>query len=237
MTNSSGLLFDSSQHLTLGMSFVDETFTRATCCLAAPAQLMLNPKVEHFLIDEVGPTSDLEVLNPNSAGGASVTIIVCITIVYTDNNAVDPTEQLTKDIDTIMNVDDWQDNCGIDGTNACVVFENTDIRMIAPAMSQRPGIVSIQEVTEFTAAGTNITVILSMYDLRCANGEDCSPSEVSPMDLDDLDNSGSGISFGVVDQSIFNNGLCTAASFDDPYVAVLLGQSFDWSGEDRSWYK
>lgn len=161
-------------------------------------------------------------------GGA--TIIIRITIVYTDNNSADPTAQLTEMFDVEVVPDDWNEPCSY--TDNCVVFENDEILMFAPPTVDGFSVLSMDSVNAFTA-DSDVNVLSTKCDLRCADATACDEFEPTPGALDP---EGPGIDFGVPQQSTFNNGFCNPSIFDDPHVAGLRGQRYDWAGEDGGWY-
>lgn len=197
-------------------------------------QIIFSSKVEWLLIDNLSDKG-LGALNPNS-GLSEATIIIRIIIIYVDNTADNPNLQKTTSFDIPVDREDWSDACGYNGDTDCVVFENDDIKMFAPPAPGQPGVLSANEVTAFTAPGTDIRVISSSCDVRCDNGQDCSPVEGTVVSNGDLDFDGSGLPFGIPTQSSFFNGFCLGSTFDDPHVTGLRGQRFDWSGEDGGWY-
>ncbi|MEP6167814.1 MAG: hypothetical protein ABJ208_03850, partial [Rhodopirellula bahusiensis] len=176
-------------------------------------------------------------LNPFVQGNPSVAIVIRITLLYTDNNAVDTTEQLTLVFDVVVEPDDWDTTPCSFLKEDCVVFQNDEIIMFAPDIPGLNGraVISLDALNEFTS-DSDVNVISTTCDVRC---EDTSPectaaeNDVSGADLDPV---GPGTLFGIPNRNTFNNGFCDPSIFDDPHVNGLRGQRYDWFGEDGGWY-
>ncbi|CAM9584751.1 unnamed protein product, partial [Ectocarpus sp. 8 AP-2014] len=189
-------------------------------------QLTLNSRIVELLVS--GDDANAGDLNPAVLGvGASFNIIIIMTIVYTDNTAADPSEEKMNVFEVVVTPDDWTDVACSYLEDDCVVFENEELFMFAPDAPGGFATLSLDAVNEINA-NTDINVIISTKcTLVCENASDCDS---------DLDPADSGVDFGVVQQSTFNNGFCTPRIWDDPHLTGLRGQHFDWYGEDGGWY-
>lgn len=161
--------------------------------------------------------------------GSSVTIIVRMTIAYTDNNPDNDPNPPDLVFEVVVEPQDWNDKPCSYLEEDCVVFENDEILMFAPDAPGGFATLTVNAVSTFTA-DTDINVISSKCDVRCQVAGECETLNAA------LAPSGGGIDFGVPVQSVFNNGFCNPSIFSDPHVAGLRGQRFDWSGEDGGWY-
>lgn len=199
-------------------------------------QIRFTDEARYLLIDRNQDGTGIGAIHPAIRGLPNVDIIVRITITYTNNNAANPTEQFVEVFDTPVAPGDWGRSCGYDGTRNCAVFENEEIKLLAPVTTTSPGILTVESVQAFTAPGTNINVVSTFCDVRCVRGVRCRPFETGPVEAGSLGFFTDGVPFGEVVQTGFSSGLCNGGFFGDPHMSGLPGQSFDWSGEDGGWY-
>ena len=198
------------------------------CCVNL--QLVLNPLVVVLLVsDGVSSAGDLNPAVLEAAGVTPVSIIIRITLVYTDNIAADPSQRLSLVFEVVVEPGDWNEMPCSYLEEDCVVFQSDGILMFAPDAPGGFATLSLDALTQFTA-DSDINIVSNVCDVRCQNAGECSAFDTS------LEPSGAGIQFGTPVQSTFNNGFCNPTIFDDPHVTGLRGQRYDWSGEDGGWY-
>ena len=198
------------------------------CCVNL--QLVLNPLVVVLLVsDGVSSAGDLNPAVLEAAGVTPVSIIIRITLVYTDNTAADPSQRLSLVFEVVVEPGDWNEMPCSYLEEDCVVFQSDGILMFAPDAPGGFATLSLDALTQFTA-DSDINIVSNVCDVRCQNAGECSAFDTS------LEPSGAGIQFGTPVQSTFNNGFCNPTIFDDPHVTGLRGQRYDWSGEDGGWY-
>ena len=192
-------------------------------------QLILNPVVVVLLVsDGVTNAGDLNPAVLEAAGLTPVAIIIRITLIYTDNTASNPLQQLSLVFEVVVEPGDWNDSPCSYLEEDCVVFQSDGILMFAPDAPGGFATLSLDALTQFTD-DSDINIVSNTCDVRCQNAGECGDLNTS------LEPSG-GILFGTPVQSTFNNGFCNPSIFDDPHVTGLRGQRFDWSGEDGGWY-
>lgn len=184
---------------------------------------MLNPQIVVLLVSGVDVNAgDLSptVLEP------AVTIIIRMTIVYTDNNPDNPSNPPPLVFDVVVEPQDWHPVPCSYLQEDCVVFDNDEILMFAPNAVGGFATLTLDAVNDFTAQ-TDINVVSTKCVLLCQDAGECAAS---------LDPSGVGIDFGVPVQSVFNNGFCNPSIWGEPHLTGLRGQRYDWFGEDGGWY-
>lgn len=145
--------------------------------------------------------------------GLVIDIIVRITLTYTEGS--DPTQKTTV-FDVIVRPEDWNEPCSYQGgPGSCIVFQNDEVRLIAPSVrGANDAVLSLDSVTAFTSAG-DITVVQGVCDVRCADSGICNIFEdVSAGILAaDLDPSGQGIGFAeTITTSTLFGGFCTTGA-------------------------
>ncbi|CAM9544860.1 unnamed protein product, partial [Laminaria digitata] len=199
-------------------------------CCGMCTQIMLNPVVVVLLI-AVGTENGGE-LNPIILGNTDVTIVIRLTLLYTDNLG-DPNVQLSLVFDVVVEPEDWNQTPCSYLQEDCIVFQNDEILMFAPDAPGGFTTLSIEALNQFTA-NSNINIISNTCDVRCQVGSDC--GDIQDSTGANLASGGVGTLFGIPTQSTFNNGFCDPSIFDDPHVTGLRGQRYDWSGEDGGWY-
>eukprot|EP00752_Nemacystus_decipiens_P011582 g10286.t1 len=181
-------------------------------CCGMCTRLVLSSTIVVLLISGTDPTAGN--LSPIVAD-PDVTIIIRITIIFTDNNAADTNMEQSLIFDVTVVPDDWNPEPCSYLEDDCVVFENDEIIMFAPDFVGGFATLSLEAVNEFTA-DTDINVISTACDLVQEGQPD--------------------VAFGEPDRSRFNAGFCDPSIWNDPHVSGLRGQRFDWSGEDGGWY-
>ena len=174
-------------------------------------------------------------LNPFVPGNPRAAILIRITLTYTDNNALNPTEQLILVFDVIVQPEDWtQTPCSFLQRD-CIVFRNDEIIMFAPDRVGGFAIVSLESLSVFTAQ-SDVDIISTICDVRCeVNSSECTEAEIAVAGAN-LSPVGSGTPFGIPVLSTFNNGFCIPVVVEDPHVSGLRGQRYDWFGDDGGWY-
>ena len=174
-------------------------------------------------------------LNPFVEGNGSVTIIIRITLLFTDNNALDPTEQEIDVFDVVVEPDDWTTTPCSYLQQDCEVFRNDEIVMFAPDVVGGFAVLSIDAKRVFSVQ-SDVNVISTTCNVRCQfPAPECTEAEDDVTGAN-LDVTGLGTPFGTPVQNTFNNGFCNPSIFDDPHVNGLRGQRYDWCGEDGGWY-
>lgn len=189
-----------------------------------PTQLILNPQIVLLLISGADPNAGD--LNPAVLGGNKVTIIVRMTITYTDNNPDNDPNPPPLVFEEVVEPDDWNDDPCSYLEDDCVVFDNDDILMFAPDAIGGFATLSLNEVNAFTAQ-SNVTITNTTCDVRCMEAGECATA---------LEPAGTGVAFGIPNNNTFNNGFCDPSIWNDPHVTGLRGQRYDWFGEDGGWY-
>ena len=113
-------------------------------------------------------TDDGGRLNPSVEGNPSVAIIIRITLIYTDNNASNPTQQLTLEFDVVVQPGDWNPTPCSFLLGHCIVFQNDEIIMFVPDIPGPNGrtVVSLDALSDFTAQ-SDVNVISTICDVRC----------------------------------------------------------------------
>ena len=92
------------------------------CCVNL--QLVLNPLVVVLLVsDGVSSAGDLNPAVLEAAGVTPVSIIIRITLVYTDNTAADPSQRLSLVFEVVVEPGDWNEMPCSYLEEDCVVFQ------------------------------------------------------------------------------------------------------------------
>ena len=144
-----------------------------------------------------------------------ITIIIRMTITYIDLTiAGNPT--FVEIFDVTVYPEDWREPCSYTGTT-CITFQNDDIRLIAPPAVGGFSVLSIPDVAAFTA-DSNVVVVNSTCDLRCADPDVCDPIVANSTELSlttlspgDLEPDGNGVSFAISSTAQFISGFCTTS--------------------------
>lgn len=173
--------------------------------LACPAQLTLNPLVVTLLVS--GADANAGDLNP-AVLTPGVTLIIRMTIVYTDNNPANDPNPPPLVFEVIVEPEDWIDPpCSYLEVN-CKVFENNEMIMFAPNAPGGFATLSLFEVAAFSAQ-SDVNVVSTTCDVRCQAVGECGGINAL------LEPSQAGIPFGTPVQSGFNNGFCNPVVDED----------------------
>eukprot|EP00904_Undaria_pinnatifida_P007796 jgi/Undpi1/4146/HiC_scaffold_16.g07513.m1 len=206
-----------------------------TCTLVTFFQVII------FLLIKVGDFNGGQ-LNPfvlTASGIQAVTIIIRITLTYTETTNGVTSGPLIIVFESIVEEGDWNPSPCSYIEEDCIVFENDDVILFAPDNVGGTGVLSIFALNEFTSSDS-VTVDAESCDVRCQDAGVCDnfvlPPTVTSSNTIDLDPDGDGTDFGTIVQSVFNTGFCNPSIFDDPHVNGLRGQRYYWSGEDGGWY-
>ena len=179
--------------------------------------------------DGIASAGDLNPAVLEAAGIDPVTIVIRNTLVYSDNAASDPSQQLSLVVEKVVEPGDWNEETCSYLEEDCIVFQSDGVLLFAPDAPGGLATLSLDDLNEFTD-DSSISIISNTCDVRCQDTGVCNALDAL------LHPTGTGILFGNPVQSTFNNGFCNPSTFGISEETGLYSQRYDWFGADGGWY-